>query len=389
MRRRRIFLISVLGVIAGANLVMAAHLLDEAEEFFRKRCGRRQLEGIFAFACDLRERLNALTQRVDALAPPTNPLIGTWRTVAPAVAPTLGQYSEFNADGSFRTFQLDTDGITRCQTGLHAVIDRNILLAGGFFQYTAVGNRLTLQTPNLRPVELESVDAVPDTHRCKNVTITFSNVISLADARRVLTFGPDGLVATGPADGKMHQVSETDGTISGEILYTRGQFYLPIAWDGTKLWLVCECGGNNEVKDFATGETLNVAAIIGVPSNHFTVRSGAAMPGILYVSGFNFTLGKSQLHKIDAATQTVVWSKTFEQRFADDLTLDPTDSSVSLLLNNVVVKIDAATGSVLDSFSFPAGGSYQAIEQTPTALWVRKFVSPSQTELQRIVLPPP
>ena len=389
MKTKRLFLISTLVIAAGANVVLAAHLLDEAEEFFRKHCGREKINGIQAFVCDLRERLDALTQRVDRLARPGNPLVGTWQTVSPATVATFGQYSEFRADGSFQSFRLDADGITQCQASLHAVIDENILLAGGFFRYAQNGERLTLTAPNVPPVELAPVDMVPDTHRCKNVTVEFSNVINLPDSRRVLTFGPDGLVATGPADGRMHLVNEADGTITGEVFYTLGQFYLPIAYDGAKLWLVCECGGNNEVKDFYTGDTLDVAAIIGAPSNQFNIRSGAAEPSILYVSGFNYSLGKSQLHKIDTGTQTVMWTKTFAQRFADDLTLDPTGNFVYQLLNNVIVRIDANNGSIVDSFSFPQGGSYQTIEQTPTALWVRKFVSPSQTELQRIAFPAP
>lgn len=64
-RRRIVLATTAVGILA-ATVVSASHLSAEAERFFQRICVRRpEPKGMKAFVCDLRERLDALTARVD------------------------------------------------------------------------------------------------------------------------------------------------------------------------------------------------------------------------------------------------------------------------------------------------------------------------------------
>ena len=63
-KRRAIIGTLAVGLLTG-TVTLASHFSIEADKFFQKTCTRPQLQGINAFVCDLRERLDALTVRVD------------------------------------------------------------------------------------------------------------------------------------------------------------------------------------------------------------------------------------------------------------------------------------------------------------------------------------
>ncbi|TSC76554.1 MAG: hypothetical protein G01um101431_687 [Parcubacteria group bacterium Gr01-1014_31] len=63
--KRRAVVISLVAGLSVGTFALASHLSVEAEKFFQKTCTRLDIKGINAFVCDLRERLDALTVRVD------------------------------------------------------------------------------------------------------------------------------------------------------------------------------------------------------------------------------------------------------------------------------------------------------------------------------------
>lgn len=63
-RRHAILAVTVMG-LSIASVALASHFSEEANRYFQRVCTKSKQEGIQAFVCDLRERLDALTVRVD------------------------------------------------------------------------------------------------------------------------------------------------------------------------------------------------------------------------------------------------------------------------------------------------------------------------------------
>ena len=377
-------------------------LLEEAEKYFDETCSRTfvfsrdaglcflhdQWELLSAELGELRDRVTTLEESSSGTA--ENPFVGTWHVLgAPTNVVGHAEYFTFHENGLVESASVDSDGIASCPSYVYHVLDSDSVFFFSIMAFDAEEDTLTLDPLTRDPVVLQRVGSIPGTHACNNVSVLFENDIALRDSRRVLTFGPDGLVATGPSDGIMYTINEANGTVTGDIDYTLPgkQHWLPSAWDGTQLWMTCLCGGNNEVISSTTGEELDIATIIGLPNHHFNIDGAAAEPGILYVSGYNYDLGLSQVHAIDTETKDVLWSRSFQPQLYD-MTLDGNALLVIANSGRAIVTLRASDGSFVESHTLSNNLYAYGIEKTPTALWLRVYgPSSTMTTLQKIALP--
>ncbi|MDO8560433.1 MAG: hypothetical protein Q7S23_05425 [bacterium] len=118
-KRRAVVISLVVGLLVG-TVALASHFSVEAEKFFQKNCTRADLKGINAFVCDLRERIDALTVRVDNIpAGPPGPQGEPGPAGSPGpqgepgpMGPTGSRLVVKDATGALVGILVDTDGNT-------------------------------------------------------------------------------------------------------------------------------------------------------------------------------------------------------------------------------------------------------------------------------------